>query len=234
MISEVTVRRRAAKAVALAGVAGFFDAAGYLVLQGLFPAHMSGNSARLGVGLGMGNLIAAAIPTVAVAVFVLSGAAGQVVADLAARRRCRSPAGLVLAVEAMLVAAFLGYGQSVLSQHPVGPVSASFWVLEALAVSAMGLQTSAVRTVGGQGVRTTFVSGVLAQFAEALGHVVVRGRPSRGPRPRFRLLLTGSIWTGYVLSAAGGAALELRWQLWSLAIPLAVLCAVVVVEWRRP
>lgn len=234
MISDGVTRRRAVRAVALAGVAGFVDAAGYLVLQGLFPAHMSGNSARLGVGLGLGNLIAAAVPTVAVAVFVLSGAAGQVIADLAARRRCRSPAALVLVTEAVLVVVFLGYGQSVLSHHPVGPLSTSFWILEVLAVSAMGLQTSAVRTVGGQGVRTTFVSGILAQFGEALGHVIVRGRPRHGPHPRFRLLLTGSIWTGYILSAAGGAALELRWQLWSLVIPLAVLCTVVVVEWRRP
>jgi uncharacterized membrane protein YoaK (UPF0700 family) len=39
----------------LAWVAGYVDAVGFLTLAGLFTAHMSGNTARLGVFVGDGD-----------------------------------------------------------------------------------------------------------------------------------------------------------------------------------
>jgi uncharacterized membrane protein YoaK (UPF0700 family) len=39
----------------LAGVGGFVDAVGFLTLAGLFVAHMSGNTIRLGVFVGEGD-----------------------------------------------------------------------------------------------------------------------------------------------------------------------------------
>ena len=39
----------------LAGVGGYVDAVGFLTLAGLFVAHMSGNTIRLGVFVGDGD-----------------------------------------------------------------------------------------------------------------------------------------------------------------------------------
>lgn len=85
-----------AAAIALAGVAGFVDAVGFLTLGGLFTAHMSGNTARLGVVLGRGDL-SAAIPIVAaVALFVVGVAIGAVASELAARRGHAATVAVVL------------------------------------------------------------------------------------------------------------------------------------------
>ena len=82
----------------MAAAAGAVDAIGVLVLGGLFTAHMSGNTARLGLRLGRG-LVELAVPiAVAVAAFVASIAAASLLGE-AATRRARSPAPPLLALE---------------------------------------------------------------------------------------------------------------------------------------
>src|SRR5581483_8908976 len=83
-------------AVALAGVAGFVDAAGFLTLGGVFTAHMSGNSARLGVRLGQGDLSAALPMLAAIALFVVGVAGGALASELWTRRGRGTTVAVVL------------------------------------------------------------------------------------------------------------------------------------------
>jgi uncharacterized membrane protein YoaK (UPF0700 family) len=79
------VQERRLLAPFLATTPGYVDAAGYLSLR-LFTAHMSGNSARLGVYLGTGLFLRAAPSAFAIIVFVLSIGAGTLVVEYAAGR----------------------------------------------------------------------------------------------------------------------------------------------------
>ena len=60
----------------LAWVGGFVDAAGFLVLMGLFTAHMSGNSTGLGVALATGHWDEAIRRGFVIPIFVLATMAG--------------------------------------------------------------------------------------------------------------------------------------------------------------
>jgi uncharacterized membrane protein YoaK (UPF0700 family) len=145
---------KAVVVLVLAGVAGLVDAAGYLLLGGVFVAHVTGNSSHIGQRLGVGDLHAA-LPAIAmIGLFVASIAVVTAVIDRTGRRM---PA---LALESALLAA--------LAASP-----AAFWLQLALAVCAMGAQTAAVTKLGDRTVRTTYLSGM----ATRLGQGLVRGDP---------------------------------------------------------
>src|SRR5204863_321577 len=68
-----------------------------------------------------------------------------------------------------LVAAFMAYGEVKIgggrvADHGFG----EFYVLAALAILAMGVQATTIRQVGGQSIRTTYISGVLTDLGRGL------------------------------------------------------------------
>lgn len=246
---HVTVGRGAI-AVSLAAVAGFVDAVGYLVLD-LFPAHMSGNSTRLGVYVGRGMLSRAAPAAFAVVLFVASIAAGTLMMELGSRRRRRSAVSLVLLVELALLLFLASFGAAV-TVHGVLPRAATvtYYGLAACAVVAMGLQTSTLQRISGRTVRTTYVSGMLTNLAEEIvtytlgrrgqldgedGGFVVGELGMKPGRPALRrIALIGGIWLGYAVGAVSGAVLHHRWQLHCLAVPIALLVVVAVAARLTP
>jgi uncharacterized membrane protein YoaK (UPF0700 family) len=235
-------------AVALAGVAGFVDAAGFLTLGGVFTAHMSGNSARLGVRLGQGDLTAALPMVAAIALFVFGVAAGALASELWVRRGRHTTVAVVLAVQAAMLAAFMLYGASVVKANGGvhGHSLTGFYVLLALLVVAMGLQTTSIQKVGGRRLRTTYITGVLTDLAQQALNRVVAGRGGRpsylretlglGDRDEagFRVKLLGGIAALYLGGAVFGAFLQIEWHTWCIAVPLAVLVAVIAVDVARP
>ena len=254
MTSPNTIRPPAILLVApaLASVAGFVDAVGFITLRGLFVAHMSGNSVTFAVDVGAGAFSSAAPAGVAVVLFVAGVAAGTVTAELAARRRVRSVAAVVLALQAALIAAFMLYGRTVVTERTVADHSlGGFYVLAALAIVSMGMQTSALRQLGGRTISTTYVTGVLTSLTqEATNYVFwLRDRGHRDERASFlsrvlglgsrsdsrnRVLLLGAVWLAYGTGAVLGSFTDARIELWALAIPLGVLVAVILVDLRRP
>ena len=85
--SDVEIPRAAyGLAFPLAVVAGYVDAVGFLTLAGLFVAHMSGNTVRLGVFVGDGDWSLAAQRLVPIIVFTI-GVAGGIALVEALRRR---------------------------------------------------------------------------------------------------------------------------------------------------
>ena len=207
-------------ALALAGTAGFLDVVGYLTLAHLFTAHMTGNTSKLGVALGHGKVGAALPLALALPLFAAGVAAGTLFVD--ARR-----ASMPLLVEAALVAAFMTIGG--LSGPHGGTVSSPYpyYVLEACATLALGLQTAALTDVEGTTVRTSYVSGVLTNLTQG---VVRRLRRSGDRKP---LALLAMILVAYLAGATLGALTLRALSLWCLAFPLALLLAAAAVRRER-
>lgn len=199
-------------AVVLAAVAGFVDVVGYLTLHHLFTAHMTGNTSKLGVALGHGNLNTALPLAVAPPLFVAGIAAGTMLHDRGYRRS-------ILAAQAALITIYMAYGSTVIRHGTVpGHTASGFYPLAALAIVALGLQTAALTEIHGATVRTSYVSGVLTHLAQGIAR---RGRAASGGPDRLRLL--GAIWIAYVVGATGAAYTLRQLAIWCLAIPVAVL-----------
>lgn len=247
-----TPTRIAFAAAALAAVAGFVDAVGFITLRGLFVAHMSGNTVKFGVRVGQGDVSAAVPAGIAIGLFVVGVAIGTVSAELAARRRIRSLAGTILGIQSVLIAAFMLYGQTLLVGHHVrGRSLSGFYVLLALGVVSMGMQTAALRQLAGRTVSTTYVTGVLTSLTQEAANYVfwMRDGESRDEANSFlsrvlhlgsrrdsrdRVRVLGAIWLAYVAGGILGSFIDGRIALWALAGPLVVLLALVALDLRRP
>jgi uncharacterized membrane protein YoaK (UPF0700 family) len=213
---SVAVRPRLA--IALAAIGGWVDAIGFLTLFGLFTAHLSGNTARLGVALGRGE--ASTALTYAVPIVVFFGGAVLGVAFMTARHaRGRGAIASILAVESVLVATFMVVGTMLRDAGDLTPRSAGYYGLAVLAVAAMGLQTAALRHAAGVPVHTTFITGMVTHFAEAI--VGVARRDQRAVSQQAGVY--GALVAASLVGAVGGAALESPWALWALSVPVAVL-----------
>jgi uncharacterized membrane protein YoaK (UPF0700 family) len=238
--------RRAALAPALAAVAGYVDAAGYLSLN-VFTAHMSGNSARLGVYLARHGFHDALVVVFAVGVFVVSIAVGVLIMEVGTRAGWPAMDSILLIIEAVLLAVFTVIGGCAQVHGAVPPRPAlRFYALVACAVAAIGLQTASLQRISGQTVRTAYVSGMLTGLADELAAVAVARRipPGRASYIRDelgrgkesvsggRMLLIMSVWFAYVAGGTGGALLHQVWQLHSLALPSAVLLLLAATAWR--
>lgn len=234
-------------AILLASVAGFVDAAGYIVLHGIFVAHITGDTNLLGQRLGRGDLAGAVPLVVAVVVFVLAVALVTAAIEGVARRGRRSPTLPALAFDAGLVAAFMAYG-SVRFHHGTIPGHGvdGFYVLLALAACAMGTQAATVTKWGSKTIRTTYVSGMMTRFAQNVVNALAPRRDDAPSYLRDQLGLEGraesaraavvylALWSAFLGGAVLGAWAELRFALWSLAFPLGALVLAVLADLRRP
>jgi uncharacterized membrane protein YoaK (UPF0700 family) len=228
----------------LAVVAGYVDAVGFLTLAGLFVAHMSGNTVRLGVFVGDGGWSLAAQRLVPIIVFTVGVAGGIALVEALRRRAAPAPAARVLGVEAALLLALMLVGRVVLDGRGAAGGSCDYYLLAVLAVLAMGWQNAALRRVAGVPVHTTFVTGILTHLAEEsvngwyawrdLRQAGTGRRPDDGIAVAFRRArLHGGVWASYLGGGVLGAFIALRWDLWSLTLPLAVLAVLVIRDVTR-
>ncbi|HET6726329.1 MAG TPA: YoaK family protein [Gammaproteobacteria bacterium] len=245
-------REKAALALTLPIVAGFIDAVGYLTLHHLFTAHMSGNSARLGVLVGQLNLDSAVPMVAAVFLFIFGIAFATALIEFATRRGVRSTTGLMLAVQATMVLVFMVYGSTIIGPH--GAVHdhspQGFYVLAALAILSIGFQACALQRVAGERTRTAYVSGMLTKFAqETVNWLFWLHDGERRPESSYlsnalrggsrrdaieRAALFGGIWCFYICGAVAGSYTHSIWLLWSLACPLSLLVIMIAVDLIRP
>jgi uncharacterized membrane protein YoaK (UPF0700 family) len=235
----------------LAFTGGFVDAIGYLVLFHLFTAHMSGNSAAAGLSFGAGDWAEAWHRLFPIPVFLLGVVLGATLSELLARRGVRSAFSVALGLEAALLILFLGLGLLIFREGGLDrQESWSFYLLAALPALAMGAQNATLRRVGQTGVRTTFVTGMLADSAEEIvkfgfwlhDHWVGR-EANPGDRVRagwfwqpslHRAALWLGLWIVYVFGAISGAWLIFHWGLLALVLPIGCLGIVIARDWVRP
>ncbi len=212
----------------LAGIGGFVDAAGFLVIFGLFTAHMSGNSTGLGVALATGQWNEALRRGFVIPVFVLATVAGVAwiewrsgtTGSRAARNR--AIAG-VLGAELILLAVFMV--TAALSSRPIQLVTdpGAFFLSATAATLAMGLQNAALRRVQTTAVHTTFVTGMLTELAVASVHWrlhIRRNQTGEALRARSAAWIAGTVWFAYLLGALGGAWLVFHHGIWTLLLPI--------------
>lgn len=185
-------------AFAVAGLAGFVDAVGYLSANRYFVSFMSGNSTRMATDF-VRDPASAAIPALLILGFVLGVASGSLVGHAAGR--WRKPA--VLALVTALLASGAAFG---LAGLPAA--------LLAMLVLAMGALNNTLQQ-GDAPVALTYMTGALVRIGQALA-AIARGRPQPG------LGAFLALWVSLASGAALGAAAYLGIGVACLGIAVAV------------
>lgn len=176
---------RAALAIsaALAGVAGYVDAIGFLDTGGLFVSFMSGNSTQAAVEIfGPGAAVALASAGI-IAAFVAGVAVGGVTTTVLARPRAWIVGGAATGVALVAVLALAG--------------QATVWRV-ALLAAAMGALNTLFLADGRARVAITYSTGTLVSLGLAIATALTGGSRHAWQRP---LLLWSSLVGGAIVGA---------------------------------
>lgn len=198
-------RRSVALAVALSALAGYVDSLGFLTTGNYFVSFMSGNSTRLGVGLGQGRFGYALLSVGVIGLFVAGVVLGTWVAYAAARRR--RPAVLVFVALILAVASlFYSLGLSRLGT--------------AATILAMGAENAVFQRRGEVSIGLTYMTGSLVRLGQRLA-AITRG----GSRTAW--VPYASLWLGLIVGATGGTFVHERLAMRGLwfAVPAALVLA---------
>lgn len=196
-------RRHWALATALASIAGFVDAIGFLKLGGFFVSFMSGNSTQAGVAFARfatPSFTALAL----IGLFVAGVIAGSLIAQASPISRQTTGIGTV-AVLLTLAAALQSFG------------------LDVAAIAAMTLAMGGANVVferdGEVSIGVTYMTGTLVKAGQRIAEALMGGR-------RLAWLPYILLWSGLVLGAGLGTlayqAIAMR-ALWLAAIAATAL-----------
>ncbi|MDC0682743.1 YoaK family protein [Sorangium atrum] len=224
-------------AAALAFVSGAVDVIGWLSLDHLYTAHMTGNSAALGQAIARGDARAIVTRGLPAVVFMAGVVGGATLAEACIHRGVRAAVAPGLALTAALLVGFLAGVSVTAYAGPVPLEPAWAFDLQASLVSlAMGVQTATFRRIDGVTVRTTYITGMLTNFAEELAQLLARPRdaPVDLRSTARHLVATGLIWPSFVAGAAVSALAYARWRAHALAIPVLLLVSLVVLDLAWP
>jgi uncharacterized membrane protein YoaK (UPF0700 family) len=192
-------------AICLAALAGFVDALAFTSLGGFFASFMSGNTTRLGVGLG-GDIPGDAAMAGGL---VMSFVSGVILASVITRwRQARFRESVMLAVTALLVVA------ATLSSLAPGPIVLIFLAM------AMGCENGILNRDGEVSVGVSYMTGSLVKMGQGLAGALM------GDRDRWGWTLYLFLWAGFLAGVVMGAASHVRWgwtALWLAPIASAVL-----------
>jgi uncharacterized membrane protein YoaK (UPF0700 family) len=214
------------------------DVTAYLLLLNVFIAQQSGNTVRFGLYLARGDWGLALRHGFPIALFVLSVCASSLLAEVARRRGTRSSVTVLLFLELCLLLALFLIGLRLPPASVSGIPGWQYYLMVALATASMGLQTAALQSVGGEVVRTTYVTGMLTNLAVTVARIVinVHDRVRRGIRRNehrgSRARLLAAVWSAYAAGAIAGVVMFERWGLRDLAVALGLLSLAAVVDWR--
>ena len=239
-------------AIGLTWTAGFVDIVGYTVLDRILNANMSGNTVEMAYHLLRHQNAQALARAWAVLVFVTGLIVCACIHEACLRHGILSSAAVTLGLEALLLAGFIIGGENYVGR--AGSLSnlspAAFYLLLALGCAAMGLQNATLTRVGALSVRTTHVTGTLAQFAESASRYLfwlydkTRGAAKYRYREAFRLSfhhedfkdagITAALWLGFLVGGICGVWLLRHWDLNALFVPVVLLVVFVAADLRHP
>ena len=230
-------------ALTLTWIADFVDVVGYIVLYRVFVTNMTGNTIALGQGLAAGDWGVCFRRGFAIPMFVLGLIVSRLVLSLSGAHNAPHAAGVLFGVEVLLLVTFMVIGSQEIHQGRIRSEAGwLYYLLVALPAMAMGLQNATLTHFGPLTVRTTHVTGTLADWADELvqylmwlkAHTGSAGRFFHAVRvsraqPSFRAAcLLASAWLSYGAGAVFGALLEHPWQLLSLVLPVAILSVMIL------
>lgn len=204
-------RPRRALAIALAMLAGFVDAAGFLAADRYFVSFMSGNTTRLGVDL-VSVPHRAWVPAILIFGFVVGVIGGALLAHRAGMRR--KPAVLALVTALILAAA---------AANAAGNTVA---MLAGLVV-AMGALNNTFQRNGEVSVGLTYMTGALVRIGQGIAARLTGSRDA--PWADWAML-----WLGLACGAVLGALAWLNYPalaLWGAAA-WAALCTLAAARMR--
>lgn len=215
----------------LSGVAGYIDAAGFVLLFGVFPAHLTGELVGDAIAVSDGQLAARAPRLWIFPVFAASIVASALLARALRSRGRKATVGLLALVTSSLALFTLsGLLAGALHQSHSPQLLAG-----GCAVAAMGFQTALMRE-SLTGCQTTVMTGNLAQvILEIVDQVCNRigGISAVGSAPRSRLWIVGSALSAFTSCAVLGAWLAHRFGAISIGLPTLVTAGLTLRAWRE-
>jgi len=209
--------RRDSLVLLLAWTAGSVDAIGFLGLNHVFTANMTGNTVLMGLTLGQGHGLAAISNVIALLGFGMGVALGAVIAGRGgqAGHWDRRITGAVF-LEGIMLAAFTVLWHA--APGGAGRSSAVLYLLIALSALAMGIQSAAVRRLNLPGVATTYVTGTITTLIAGLTSRMRLAPPPAAeqdatPQPapdKHHAALQAGVFLTYGLSAVLSGLFQMR------------------------
>lgn len=212
---------------ALSAVSGFVDTAGFILLQGVFTSHVTGNLVLAGAAIagtiegGVGVRIAL------LGVFILAVGATSAIARWLGTR-VSSPVPLLLAAEAIWLGVFLAAGLW-LDRGPEPMPELDLFAVASTAVVAMGIQNALMREQLKSFLPTTMMTGNTTQFTLDLV-AVARGLGT--PPVRASLRRTSNVLAGFLAGAAAGGLAAAYLGMGSPVIPIGVVACIAWIAGR--
>ena len=202
--------------VSLAFVAGFVDACTFLAFSGFFVAQVTGSLVVAGSELVASNSLFA-LKVVAIPVFVL---AGVVTASIARWWACKTRQALVVALclEAVLLSGLTVSGVAGSGALAVAPAL--------FGLAAMGVQSAAVHLLVPGHASTNVMTTNITQLSIDLTDSVLGRRLAPG------LVATATVIVGFLAGVTAGGLAFRAMGLSCLAIAVAIILAVALVEAR--
>lgn len=194
--------------------AGYVDTAGFLALQGLFTAHVTGNFVTLGASLVLGTSGAVA-KLLALPVFCLVVILARLLSSALLRRRL--PAlKVVLGVKfaLLLIGAVLAIHFGPFTNGDAGPAVFTGMVL----VAAMAIQNAAHRIHLGSAPPSTLMTGTTTQVMIDLADMLQGPKPDAGA-PESRLARMSINIVAFAVGCAGAALLYAKFSVWCFIVP---------------
>jgi uncharacterized membrane protein YoaK (UPF0700 family) len=215
--TEEDLMRNYALAALLSFTGGFVDTAGFLGLQGLFTAHVTGNFVTLGATLVLGTHGAIA-KLLALPEFVLVVALVSVASDLLVRRQW-PPVPLLLSAKVLLLVAFFALAVA-LGPFPDSDAPAAL-VTGFAGVAAMGVQNAVARIHLGSLPPGTLMTGNTTQAVLDAVALIRGAKPDQAAvRGRFNRMFAAVFW--FALGCALAATLYAWVGFWCLTVPVLI------------
>jgi uncharacterized membrane protein YoaK (UPF0700 family) len=215
-----TFDRRAALPLVLSLNAGFVDTAGFLALQGLFTAHVTGNFVTLGASLALGTSGAVAkllaLP-VFCAVVIATGLFGTWLSN-----RSMRPFDVLLGIKVVLL---IGGAALAIRFGPFHDGDSREAILTGMVlVAAMAIQNAVNRVHLGSDPPSTVMTGTTTQIMLDLADGLY-ARTGEAARPTSRLARMSTNIVVFALGCGAAALLFVRFGVWCFVVPpvLAVL-----------
>jgi uncharacterized membrane protein YoaK (UPF0700 family) len=199
----------------LSVTAGCTDVIGFLVLNGLFTAHITGNLVILAAHI-VGGGEAQIAPMLSVPVFVVMVGLTRLLAgglesiDLASLRP-------LLLLQFLLLAGFLVL--CVVAGPRIDPNATHAILAGMLGVSAMAVQNALVQISLKGAPSTAVMTSNVTRFAIDVGEALLGGDPTDVAKARNRAARTLPPIVGFTTGCGLGAACEAALGSWSLALP---------------
>lgn len=208
------ISRQIAPALSFNG--GFVDTVGFIALQGLFTAHVTGNFVTLGVSIvqGTSGIIGKlmALPVFALVVGLTHLAA------CALHRRNLASLHILLAAYVLLLSAFGGL--AVWFGPFSDPDSAMALTTGMVGVAAMAIQNTLSRQHLKAAPPTTLMTGNVTQLAIDIFTLLTERDALERARVRTRMAPITVNLTGFTAGCLSAALLYLAIGLWSLLVPI--------------